>query len=133
MDLSIGEISKRVGIKVPTIRFYEQRGLLRRPARTQGNQRRYDAQDVARLNFIRNARALGFEMQAIEELLALSAHVNEPCAQVDEIARAHLSTVDNRLRQLTALKDELERMLDACCRHKIYNCKIIQALGEKDD
>lgn len=133
MDLSIGEISKRVGIKVPTIRFYEQTGLLRRPVRTQGNQRRYGAEDVVRLHFIRNARSLGFEMQAIQELLTISAQVNEPCAKVDQITRAHLATVDNRIRQLSALKAELEQMLDACCQQKIYNCNIIQALGEKED
>lgn len=72
MDYAIGEASRLTGIKVPTIRYYEGIGLLAAPARTEGRQRRYRVEDVARLNFIRHARDLGFEMADIAELLALS-------------------------------------------------------------
>jgi DNA-binding transcriptional MerR regulator len=66
MDISIGELSRRTGVKVPTIRYYEQVGLLAAPARTEGKQRRYRATDVMRLNFIRHGRELGFEIDDIQ-------------------------------------------------------------------
>src|SRR3954447_18184242 len=69
--LSIGELGQRTGVKVPTIRYYEQIGLLPPPPRTEGQQRRYSEGAAARLNFIRHARDLGFEVEAIRELLAI--------------------------------------------------------------
>ncbi len=73
MDLSIGELSRQTAVKMATIRYYEQVGLLASPARTAGKQRRYGPADVTRLNFIRHSRELGFEVEDIRELLALSA------------------------------------------------------------
>ena len=66
-DYSIGELSSETGVKVPTIRYYEGAGLLPVPTRTEGQQRRYTAAAVARLNFIRHARELGFEVAAVLE------------------------------------------------------------------
>ena len=80
MNISIGQLSQRTGIKVPTIRFYEQIGLIAAPPRTEGNQRRYGQAEVDRLNFIRNARELGFEVDDIRELLDMAA---EPRARGD--------------------------------------------------
>ena len=80
MDLAIGELSRRTGVKVPTIRYYEQIGLLSQPARTEGQQRRYGRNDVDRLNFIRHARELGFEVGAIRELLSLAQQSDKSCA-----------------------------------------------------
>ena len=71
-DISIGELARRSGVKVPTIRYYEQARLLPIPGRTEGHQRRYGRAAVGRLNFIRRARELGFEVSAVRELLALS-------------------------------------------------------------
>ena len=65
MDFSIGELTRRTQVKVPTIRYYEQIGLLAPPPRTEGQQRRYDKKSIARLAFIRHARELGFNMEAI--------------------------------------------------------------------
>ena len=62
MNLAIGELSQRTNVKVPTIRYYEQIGLLASPVRTEGNQRRYGPGEINRLNFIRHARELGFEI-----------------------------------------------------------------------
>lgn len=131
MDLPIGELAKLTRVKVPTIRFYEQIGLLKQPLRTEGNQRRYGPSDVARLNFIRNARELGFEVDAIHELLAISVNLNEPCRKVDDIAREHLAAVDRRIKQLKSLRRELERMIEACSHNKICNCKIMEALADQ--
>ena len=71
-DVPIGEAARRSGVKVPTIRYYEQIGLLPAPPRTEGNRRHYDAADLRRLAFIRHARELGFEIEAIRALLTLA-------------------------------------------------------------
>jgi len=130
MDFAIGEVSRRTGIKVPTIRYYENVGLLVSPSRTEGKQRRYGSADIARLNFIRHSRALGFEITDIRELLTLSAQPEQPCDQVDSIARRHLSEVDRRISQLSALRAELQRMIEDCGRGKVCECRVIETLSE---
>ncbi len=72
MNIAIGELARRSSVKAPTIRFYEGIGLIPSPPRTQGHQRRYGLAKIARLNFIRRARELGFAVEAIRELLAMS-------------------------------------------------------------
>ncbi len=84
--LSIGELAKRTGVKVATIRYYEQMGLIAAPDRSEGNQRRYEKTDLDRLSFIRHARDLGLTIEAIRDLLALSAHPEKPCGEADRIA-----------------------------------------------
>ncbi len=130
MDHTIGEASRLTGIKVPTIRYYEGIGLLRAPARTEGKQRRYRAADVARLNFIRHARDLGFEIVDIAELLALSEGPDQSCEKVDEITRRHLAEVERRIAQLSALRGELMRMVDECSHGRVGDCRVIETLSE---
>lgn len=130
MDYAIGEVSRQTGIKVPTIRYYENVGLLASPARTAGKQRRYGAVDVARLNFIRHARDLGFEISDIRELLSLSAEPEQSCKEVDAIARRHLADVDRRISQLTTLRTELRRMVEECRQGRVRECRVIEALSE---
>jgi DNA-binding transcriptional MerR regulator len=129
MDHTIGDASRLTGIKVPTIRYYEGIGLLAAPARTEGKQRRYRAEDIARLNFIRHARDLGFEIADISELLALSEGPDQSCAQVDVITRRHLANVDRRIAQLTALRGELMRMVDECSHGRVCECRVIETLS----
>lgn len=129
MDLSIGELSRRTRVKVPTIRYYEQIGLLPEPPRSQGQQRRYDAGHVARLSFVRHARDLGFEIEAIRELLRMNAHPTEPCAEVDLMAIRHIESIDQRIAQLTSLRAELQRMVDACRHGQVGDCAVIEALA----
>ena len=112
MNIAIGELSQRTGVKVPTIRYYEQIGLLSPPPRSDGGQRRYGSPEVGRLNFIRHARELGFEIDDIRELLAMSAEPQASCHQADSIARNHLLEVDRRIASLQALRGELARMID---------------------
>ncbi|MGZ3218012.1 MerR family transcriptional regulator [Paracoccus sp. T5] len=129
---SIGKLSAATGVKVPTIRYYEQVGLLPRPPRTQGNQRLYDRRAVARLSFIRHARDLGFPLEAVRELLGLSDHPDQSCAAADAIARRQLQEVNARIQRLTALRDELERMLRQCACGTIGECRVIEVLGDHD-
>ena len=130
MDIGIGELSRRTGVKVPTIRYYEDAGLLPAPARTEGKQRRYRAAEVVRLDFIRHARDLGFGLDAIRELLALSAQPERPCAEIDGIARHHMAEVERQIAQLVALRAELRRMLDECGHGRVSNCRVIETLAD---
>ncbi|GGF70441.1 MerR family transcriptional regulator [Azorhizobium oxalatiphilum] len=129
-DVSIGEAARVSGVKVPTIRYYEQIGLLPAPPRTEGNRRTYDAGDIARLTFIRHARDLGFEMDGIRTLLALQADPTQSCAAADSVARAHLAEVEQRIAALTALKAELERMIEGCRHGRLAECKVIEVLAD---
>ena len=130
MNLSIGELARRTSVKVPTIRFYEQIGLVAPPPRTEGNQRRYGKAEVDRLNFIRHARELGFEVDDIRELLAMSAEPQASCHAADSIARNHLAEVERRIAALEALKGELGRMIEECGHGRICDCRIIEALAD---
>ena len=129
--ISIGELARRSGVKVPTIRYYEQAGLLPIPVRTEGHQRRYGRAAVSRLNFIRHAREMGFEVSAVRELLALSEQPNRPCAEADSIASRHIADIDRRIARLVALRRELQHSLDACGHGRIDECRVIEALAEQ--
>lgn len=127
---AIGAVAKRTGLKVPTIRFYEQEGLISPPERTGSGRRLYADADVRRLSFIRHARTLGFELDDIRSLLDLSDHPDRSCADADLIARKHLVEVDERLAQLSALKAELSRIVRSCEGGKASQCRVIEALAD---
>jgi DNA-binding transcriptional MerR regulator len=128
--VSIGVLATRSGVKVPTIRYYEQIGLLPKPSRTKSNRRTYDTGDLRRLTFIRHARELGFEMAAICELLELQDNPDRSCMAADTIARARLAEVERRIRSLTELRAELEHMISACSRSRVAECRVIEALSD---
>lgn len=128
--MTIGEVSKRTGVKVPTIRFYEQIGLLPSPPRSEGNRRQFEEVDLRRLSFIRHARDLGFEVNDIRELLDLADQPGRPCADADRIAQRHLAEVEARIAKLTALRGELRRMVDECSHGHVCECRVIQILGD---
>jgi DNA-binding transcriptional MerR regulator len=130
--LTIGKLAAATGVKIPTIRYYEQIGLLPGAERSIGNQRLYARAAQDRLAFIRHARDLGFTLEAIRELLGLSDRPDQSCAEVDAIARAQLGAVEGRIARLQALKTELERMLDHCAGGRIADCRVIEVLGNHD-
>ena len=111
---SIGELSKRTKVKVPTIRYYEEMGLLSEPERTEGNQRRYDAAGLERLSFIKHARDLGFSIEAISELIELQGHPDRSCQAATDIAFSQLSDVRAKIKRLRALEKELVRISKGC-------------------
>lgn len=129
-DLPIGALSERTGVKVPTIRYYEQAGLMPPAARTEANRRTYSVQDVDRLRFIRHARELGFEVDAIRQLLGLVDQPDRSCADADVIARAHLREIESKLARLTALQTEVRRMIDECAHGRVGDCRVIQVLAD---
>lgn len=127
--LTIGKLSDAAGVKVPTIRYYEEIGLLPEAERSAGNQRLYGQKAQERLTFIRHARELGFPLDAIRDLLSLSDRPDQSCAAADAIAKAQLAEVEIRLARLTALKAELERMVVQCAGGMVADCRVIGVLG----
>jgi len=130
--LTIGKLSKTAGVKVPTIRYYEEIGLLPEAERSAGNQRLYGSATMDRLTFIRHARELGFTLEAIRDLLSLSDTPDQSCAAADQIAKAQLVAVRDRLARLRALEVELERMIAQCAHGTIADCRVIEVLGNHD-
>lgn len=131
--LSIGDLSRRTGVKVPTIRYYEEKGLIDPPARSEGGQRRYGAEGLRRLAFIKHARDLGLAMAEIRELIALSADPDRPCDEAHRIARAHRERVRRRIAALERLDAELGRIERACpagAGGRVGECGVIDALGD---
>ena len=126
--LSIGELSRQTGVKIPTIRYYEQMGLICAPERSAGNQRRYSRTELSRLSFIKHARDLGLTIEDIRELLTLSAHPEMPCAEANRIAANHLGAIRERIAQLQRLEAELARM-STCNAENIENCYVIESLS----
>ncbi|WP_139310661.1 MerR family transcriptional regulator [Allorhizobium taibaishanense] len=130
MDIAIGEAARISGVKVPTIRYYEQVGLLPQPPRTDGNRRLYSQAQLQRLTFIRHARELGFEVDAIRTLLDLQDKPGQSCSPADSIARRRLADVEERIERLMALKAELERMITGCSHGTIAECRVIEVLAD---
>lgn len=127
--LTIGKLGQAAGVKVPTIRYYEQIGLLPEPDRSSGNQRLYPKSALDRLAFIRHARELGFPLEAIRDLLGLSDRPDQSCAAADAVAKAQLAATRARIARLLALEAELERMIDQCACGTISDCRVIEVLG----
>lgn len=128
--IPIGSLSRKTGVKVTTIRYYESVGLLPAPDRSASNRRVYEPAAVERLRFIRHARELGFEVAAIRQLLTLSEEPERPCGDVDRIARVHIDVVTEKIGQLEALRDELQRMVDGCRHRRISDCRVLNVLGD---
>ena len=127
--VSIGAAAQATGVKIPTIRYYESSGLLSSPERTASNRRLYSDADLHRLAFIRHARELGFETDAIRALLVLQDEPRQSCVAADLIARARLAEVKQRIASLSALKVELERMIRSCKRGQVADCRVIEAVS----
>jgi DNA-binding transcriptional MerR regulator len=130
--LTIGDLSRRTGVKVPTIRYYEQMGLMAPAERSEGNQRRYSREERDRLSFIKHARDLGLTIESIRELLELSAHPERPCEQADRIAAEQLHAVREKIQRLKRLEQELERISTHCMGENVRDCYVIRALANHD-
>ncbi|ODT76352.1 MAG: MerR family transcriptional regulator [Pelagibacterium sp. SCN 64-44] len=128
--IAIGKVSEASGVKVPTIRYYEQIGLLAEPPRTGGGRRTYDRSDMERLTFIRHSRELGFDIDEIKTLLELQDSPDQSCEQADRIAKVHLVEVKKKIASLTALQQELERMVAGCSDGRVETCRVIEILAD---
>jgi MerR family transcriptional regulator, copper efflux regulator len=113
--VTIGEAARQAGVGVETIRFYERRGLIQRPAKPQASGFRvYSPEQIERIKFIRQAQQIGFSLLEIEELLSLRADPNADCADVRKQAAAKLEEVERKLEQLRQIRAALQALLAVC-------------------
>ena len=126
---SIGQLAKECGCKVQTLRYYEEIGLIPAPGRNRGNQRVYRDDHRKRLNFIRHSRQLGFSLDQIRQILALTDNPDQSCDQVNAIAKAHLDEVNSKIARLRDMQIELQRMISECCADKVADCRIVEVLS----
>jgi len=130
---SIGELSKRTKVKVPTIRYYEQMGLLAEVERTSGNQRRYDKAGLERLSFIRHARDLGFSIEAISSLIELQDHPDRSCETATAVAVSQLTDVRTKIKRLKLLEKELTRISRGCDGQGVSeDCYVLASLADHE-
>ena len=128
--LPIGALARGCGAKVETVRYYERIGLLPRPARTSGGHRVYGHAHLRRLGFIRRARELGFTVEAVRELLALSERCYIPCAEARALAVTHLADVRAKLESLRAMEASLSSVVARCQPEEAVDCPLLDALWE---
>lgn len=129
--MGIGTLAKRAGVGIDTVRYYERSGLLAPSQRLASGYRRYTPLELARLRFIRRAQALGFTLNEVRELLALSA--KRDVARVKRSAQAKLEDVDKKIAALQKVREGLATLVAACPGHGgPADCPILQALGGEE-
>lgn len=129
--MKIGELAHRAGVGIDTVRYYERQALLPVPQRLASGYRRYDRDDVARLHFVRRAKALGFKLVEIRDLLALSSHREDDMAGMKTAAIGKLADVEAKLAELTRIRDGLKTLVASCPGHgALAQCPILHALAE---
>jgi MerR family copper efflux transcriptional regulator len=134
--LSIGFVARQTGCTVPTIRYYEEIGLLEAAGRTDGGRRVYGDKAVQRLTFIRRCRDFGFSIDQVRELVGLADTPHRPCVEVRDIAALHLSEVRKKAAELRALEASLEAFVvscnTACAGGSVIDCTILDDLAHPD-
>lgn len=126
--MTIGEAAKASGVSAKMIRYYEEIGLIGPVARTESGYRVYTEADVHTLRFIRRARDLGFEIEAITELLALWRDRSRHSADVKRLALAHVESLEKKARELQAMADTLRELADCCAGDERPDCPILADL-----
>ena len=127
---SIGALSKQTRCKIPTIRYYEDIGLLLPANRSIGNQRRYNDDHLSRLRFIRHSRALGFNLEEVRQLIHLQHCSSHSPHEAHQIAKVHSVDVQLKIKQLLALEVELTEMVESCDHGNSYHCNVLDALNQ---
>ena len=130
--IRIGELSRRTGCNIETIRYYERIGLLPAPVRSAGRYRLYDTGDLRRLSFIRRARDLGFTLDEVRSLVSLSAKdEQEACANVRELAERHLFEIRAKIANLRAMERVLTVSVRRCATGEGPGCPILNELHSR--
>ena len=134
---SIGAVARQAGLTVPTVRYYEEVGLLPPAPRTGSGQRHYDAAAVRRLRFVRRCRDFGFSIDAVRDLIGLVDQPQRPCTEVRDIAAVHLAEVRRKLAELQALERGLAGFVagcdSACAGGAAVDCTILEDLAPPAD
>jgi DNA-binding transcriptional MerR regulator len=130
--MSIGVLAQQTGCTVPTIRYYEEIGLLPQSPRTDAGRRTYDSGAVSRLTFIRRCRDFGFSIEQVRELVGLSDDPDRPCSELRDIAAGHLSQLREKLSELQALEKSMAAFVrscdTACAGGAVLDCTILDEL-----
>jgi len=126
--IAIGELSRRTGVNIETVRYYERIGLLRKPARAGGRYRRYRPEDERRLNFVRRSRDLGFSLEQVRALLRLVDRRDRSCGEVREVALEHLAEIRSKAADLKRLEGVLDAMVATCSGGPVPDCPLIDVL-----
>lgn len=129
--MNIGQLARQAGVPIDTVRYYERQHLLPTAARSAGGYRIFGEQDLRRLRFIRRAKALGFSLEEIAELLALSNRHVQDMGSVRDTARARLADIERRMAELQRMQAALSQLVNACPGHgALERCPILAALTE---
>ncbi|MCL4395252.1 MAG: MerR family DNA-binding protein [Chloroflexi bacterium] len=132
MGLRTGQLAKRAGVNLETVRFYERKGLLPVPPRSESGYRSFSLDDVRRIQFIKRAQELGFTLDEIRELLALRVQPGANCGDVRRRAEAKMGDIDQKIRALRAIRRALMRLASSCKgRGPVGECLILDALEGK--
>lgn len=127
--MNIGQLARQAGVPIDTIRYYERQRLIPAPARTASGYRQYARDDVTRLEFIRRAKTLGFTLDEIGELMSLSGNLSSDMKGMKEAVVKKLEVVEERLAELTRVRDALRQLTEACPGHgALAACPIMAAL-----
>lgn len=131
--MKIGELAQVAQTTVETVRYYEKAGLLPQTARTPGNFRVYGPAHLARLRFIRNCRALDMSHEEIRTLLRLADQPAEGCGAINDVFDQHIAHVDERMRELAQLKQQLTALRKRCQSEQAVDaCGILQGLASME-
>lgn len=132
--LTIGKIAKQAGLGIETIRFYERRGLIDPPLRTESNYRIYTKNDVERILFIKKAKKLGFSLNEVKELLSLRQDPKVSKADIKNRTDKKIKDVKQRIQDLSKILNALESLFAACDGHgPIEECPILEALDSCEE
>lgn len=129
--MKISELARATGTKAETIRYYEREGILPSADRAHNNYRDYSDAHLGALLFVRRARQLGFSMEQVRQLLALSDHDDKPCEDVDRLVEQQLKVVRDKIADLRLLHVELSQMTRSCGGKRIGDCRIVESLGRR--
>ncbi|MFT6656975.1 MerR family transcriptional regulator [Maritalea sp.] len=127
---SIGDVSTATGVNIETVRYYERIELLPKPDRTSGGNRQYNYDQLKRLAFIKRCRELGFSIEEIRSLLAMTDSKTQTCAEVNKLTTTHLSKVKDKILDLQRMGNLLETMVAQCSCGDVPECPIVDTLLE---
>ncbi len=131
MKLTIGKLAQQANVTIETIRYYQRKGLLPEPEKPVSGYRQYSSQAIARLRFIKRAQQTGFTLNEIAELLSLDAN---HCEDVQKIAKQKCQQIDKQLKDLTALRNVLNTLVEGCQQDKTTDhCSLIDAFSNQPE
>jgi len=126
--MTIGQLASKSRVTPRAIRYYELLGLLKVPLRSEANYRLFDSDSLARIRFISKCRSLGFSIAEITELLSVTENADHTCAQVEEITRRHLTTIDVKLQTLMEMREPVAKYLSRCTGRGVPECAVLDYL-----